>query len=141
MTSAGPRTRTEAATVLVIDDERGPREALRLILQRDYHVLVADSGEQGLEIIRSEPVDVVTLDLKMPGLAGQNTLSLIREIDSTLEVIVVTGYGSFESAVKALRLRAFDYISKPFDSRRILDVVERAIERRRRGNDPAARAA
>jgi DNA-binding NtrC family response regulator len=140
VSSASPRSRTPLATILVVDDERGPREALRLILQRDYTVLVAESGEQALEIVKNESVDAATLDLKMPGLAGQNTLSLMREIDPALEVIIVTGYGSFESAVKALRLRAFDYISKPFDSRRILDVVQRAVERRRRGSDPSGKS-
>jgi len=95
-------------------------------------VLTADSGEQALEILRSEPVDAVTLDLKMPGLAGQNTLSLIRGIDPDLPVIIITGYGSYESAVKALKLRAFDYVSKPFDSKKILSVIENAVDERRR---------
>ena len=140
MTAVRAEARSPRGTVLVVDDERGPREALRLILQRDYDVVLAESGEQALEFLKNESVDVVTLDLKMPGLAGQNTLSLMREIDPALEVIIVTGYGSFESAVKALRLRAFDYISKPFDSRKILEVVERAIEQSRRGNDPAGRS-
>ena len=119
-------------TVLVVDDERGPRLALELILQRDYRVLTAESGEEALDVLRSEPVDAVTLDLKMPGLAGHNTLSIIRGIDPDLPVIVITGYGSYESAVKALRLRAFDFISKPFESKQILGTIERAMEERRR---------
>jgi len=119
-------------TVLIIDDERGPRLALELILQRDYRVLTAESGEEALDILRAEPVDAVTLDLKMPGLAGHNTLSIIRGMDPDLPVIVITGYGSYESAVKALRLRAFDFISKPFESKQILLAVEQAMEERRR---------
>jgi FixJ family two-component response regulator len=119
-------------TILVIDDERGPRLALELILQRDYRVLTAESGEEALEILRTEPVDAVTLDLKMPGLAGHNTLSIMRGMDPDLPVIVITGYGSYESAVKALRLRAFDFISKPFDSKQILVAVEHAMDERRR---------
>jgi DNA-binding NtrC family response regulator len=119
-------------TILVVDDERGPRLALELILRRDFRVLTADSGEQALEILRNEPVDAITLDLKMPGLAGQNTLSLIRGIDPDLPVIIITGYGSYESAVKALKLRAFDYVSKPFDSKKILSVIENAVDERRR---------
>jgi DNA-binding response OmpR family regulator len=126
-------------TVLVVDDERGPRLALQLVLQRQYRVLTAESGEEALEILRSEPVDAVTLDLKMPGLAGQNTLSLIRGIDPNLPVIIITGYGSYESAVNALKLRAFDYVSKPFDSKKILLVIGHAVEERRRAKaqDPA----
>lgn len=119
-------------TVLVVDDERGPRLALELILQRDYRVLTAESGEEALEVLRTEPVDAVTLDLKMPGLAGHNTLSIMRGMDPDLPVIVITGYGSYESAVKALRLRAFDFIAKPFDSKQILVAVEHAMDERRR---------
>jgi DNA-binding NtrC family response regulator len=122
---------TQPSTVLVVDDERGPRLALQLILQREFRVLTAQSGEEALEILKSEPVDAITLDLKMPGLAGQNTLSLIRGVDPDLPVIIITGYGSYESAVKALKLRAFDYIAKPFDSKKILNVVESAVEDRR----------
>jgi DNA-binding NtrC family response regulator len=123
---------TQPSTVLVVDDERGPRLALQLILQREFRVLTAQSGEEALEILKSESVDAITLDLKMPGLAGQNTLSLIRGVDPDLPVIIITGYGSYESAVKALKLRAFDYIAKPFDSKKILNVVESAVEDRRR---------
>jgi len=119
-------------TVLVVDDERGPRLALQLILQGSFRVLTADSGEEALEILKHDEVDTVTLDLKMPGLGGQNTLALIREADPRLPVVIITGYGSYESAVKAMRSRAFDYISKPFDSRRTLGVVASAVEEYRR---------
>ena len=125
---------TQPSTVLVVDDERGPRLALQLILQREFRVVTAQSGEEALEILKNEPVEAVTLDLKMPGLAGQNTLSLIRGVDPDLPVIIITGYGSYESAVKALKLRAFDYIAKPFDSKKILTVVENAVEDRRPGD-------
>ena len=119
-------------TVLVVDDERGPRLALELILQRDYRVLTAESGEEALDVLRTEPVDAVTLDLKMPGLAGHNTLSIMRGLDPDLPVIVITGYGSYESAIKAFRLRAFDFISKPFESKQILVAIEQATDERRR---------
>ncbi len=119
------------ATVLIVDDERGPRLALQLIMQRRFRVLTAETGEQALELLKTEPVDVVTLDLKMPGLGGQNTLSLAREIDSGIPVIIITGYGSFESAVSALKLRAFDYVAKPFDSKKILALVESAAREHR----------
>jgi DNA-binding response OmpR family regulator len=68
----------------------------------------------------------------MPGLAGHNTLSIIRGLDPDLPVIVITEYGSYESAIKALRLRAFDFISKPFESKQILVAIEQATEERRR---------
>jgi len=103
-----------------------------LILQGAFRVLTADSGEEALEIIKHDEVDTVTLDLKMPGLGGQNTLTLIREADPQLPVVIITGYGSYESAIKAMRSRAFDYISKPFDTRRTLGVVANAVEEHRR---------
>jgi FixJ family two-component response regulator len=125
-TAAEPQA--QRATVLVVDDERGPRLALQLILGRSFHILSADSGEEALEILKQESVDAVTLDLKMPGLGGQNTLAVIRESHPALPVIIITGYGSYESAVKALKLHAFDYISKPYDTRKILDAVNTAVE-------------
>ena len=123
---------TTHPTVLVVDDERGPRLALQLILQGSFRVLTAETGEEALEILKNDAIDTITLDLKMPGLGGQNTLSLIREADPHLPVVIITGYGSYESAVKAMRYRAYDYISKPFDSRRTLGVVTSAVEERRR---------
>lgn len=119
------------AKILVIDDERGPRLALQLILGRSFQILSADSGEEALEILKQETVDAVTLDLKMPGLGGQNTLAVIRESHPALPVIVITGYGSYESAVKALQLHAYDYVSKPYDTKRILEVVHTAVEHHR----------
>lgn len=117
--------------VLIVDDERGPRESLRYALKPHFRVLVAEGGERALEVLEREPLDVVTLDLKMPGLSGEDTLCGIRERDPDLQVVIVTGYGSYESAVTALRLRAFDYITKPFDPTRIIHVVRRAAEFRR----------
>lgn len=119
------------ATVLVVDDERGPRLALQLVLQRRFRILTAETGEQALDLFKTEPIDVVTLDLKMPGLGGQATLSLARAIDPGIPIIIITGYGSFESAVGALKLRAFDYVAKPFDSKQILALVESAARERR----------
>lgn len=118
-------------TVLIVDDERGPRESLRLILGYHFRVVSAESGEEAVAILGSEPVDVVTLDLKMPGLSGPETLARMRELDPAIEVVIVTGYGSFESAVEVLKLRAFDYITKPFDAEAILEVVRKAAECRR----------
>src|SRR5258705_7539399 len=130
--NAGTASSVVPPTILVVDDERGPRLALQLILQGSFRVLTANSGEEALEILKNDEVDTVTLDLKMPGLGGQNTLSLIREADPRLPVVIITGYGSYESAVKAMRSRAFDYISKPFDSRRTLGVLASAVDEYRR---------
>lgn len=119
------------SSILVVDDERGPREALRLIFERTYDVTVVDSGEHAVEFLRREAVDLVTLDLKMPGMSGVETLAAIRKIHPDVDVVVVTGFGSYEAAVEAMRLHAFDFLTKPFDVGRVLSTVARALERRK----------
>ncbi|MBI2963567.1 MAG: response regulator [Deltaproteobacteria bacterium] len=114
--------------VLVVDNEEGPRDALRFILDRQFRVLTATGGEEALSILRREAVDVVTLDLAMPGVDGLETLTRMREIVPDVEVVIVTGYGSYDSAREAIRLRAFDFIDKPFQSSKVLDVIQRAAE-------------
>ena len=118
-------------SILVVDDERGPREALRLIFERTYDVTVVDSGERAVEVLRRERIDLVTLDLKMPGMSGVETLAAIREIDPEVDVVVVTGFGSYDTAIEAMRLHAFDFLTKPFDVGRVLSTVARAVERRK----------
>jgi CheY-like chemotaxis protein len=123
--------------VLVVDDEPGVRESLRFLLSPSYRVRTVASGEEALEALRTEPIDVILLDLTMPGIGGVETLGRIREIDQAVEVVIITGYFSYQSAVEALRLRAFDYITKPLDSARVQSVIQRAqASRRRRREEP-----
>lgn len=116
--------------ILVVDDEMGPRESLKVILNPHYTVHVAERGGQALELLGKFPVDLVTLDLKMPGLSGINVLEKIKQYDPDIEAIIITGYGSLDTAIEGLRLGAFDYISKPFDVNHILALVKRGLERR-----------
>src|SRR5947199_498562 len=116
--------------VLVVDDEMGVRESLRAILHGECEVVTASSGQAALDAIARDPVDVMTLDLKMPGLGGIGVLERAKQIDPDLEVLIITGYGSLDTAVQGLRLRAFDYLSKPFDSAQVRRLVARAIARR-----------
>lgn len=120
----------EKPNILVIDDEMGPREALKTILKPYYNVYAAERGGQALEILNRNPIDLVTVDLRMPGLSGIKVLEKVKKYDSDIEAIVITGYGSLDTAVEGLRLGAFDYIAKPFDVNHILDLVRRALERR-----------
>src|SRR5262245_5679096 len=120
----------EKAHILVVDDELGPRESMRMILSPYYEVHVAESGSRAIECLDQTAVDLVTLDLKMPGIPGIKVLEKIKEHDQDIEAIIVTGYGSMETAVEGLRLGAFDYVSKPFDVNHILSLVKRALERR-----------
>lgn len=116
--------------ILVVDDEMGPRESLKMILNPYYNVYTADRGAQAVEMLRQFPVDLVTLDLKMPGFSGINVLEKVKQHDPDIEAIIITGYGSLDTAIEGLRLGAFDYISKPFDVNHILALVHRGLERR-----------
>lgn len=116
--------------ILVVDDEMGPRESLKMILNPYYNVHVAERGGQAIEMLKQYPVDLVTLDLKMPGFSGINVLEKLKEHDPDIEAIIITGYGSLDTAIEGLRLGAFDYISKPFDVNHILSLVKRGLERR-----------
>jgi signal transduction histidine kinase len=114
----------------VVDDEPGVRESLRVILYGDHEVVTAASGEEALAIIERESIDVVTLDLNMPGLGGVPVLQRAKEVDPEIEVLIITGNGSLDTAVEGLRLRAFDYIAKPFDVGRVRRLVQAAAARR-----------
>jgi signal transduction histidine kinase len=118
------------AHILVVDDEMGPRESLKMILNPYYNVYTADRGAQAVEMLKEHPVDLVTLDLKMPGFSGINVLEKVKQHDPDIEAIIITGYGSLDTAIEGLRLGAFDYISKPFDVNHILALVRRGLERR-----------
>jgi signal transduction histidine kinase len=116
--------------ILIVDDEMGPRESLKMILNPYYNVHVAERGVQAVEMLGKFPVDVVTLDLKMPGVTGIGVLEKVKQYDPDIEAIIITGYGSLDTAIEGLRLGAFDYISKPFDVNHILTLVRRGLERR-----------
>ena len=118
------------ANILIIDDELGPRESLRMVLGNQYNCYLADSGHKGLELIDEHPFDLAIMDLRMPGLSGIETLELIKAKHPEIEVILLTGYGSLQTAQDAIRLDIFDYLSKPFDVDDLEDVVKRGLERK-----------
>jgi cyclic di-GMP phosphodiesterase len=118
------------ARVLVVDDELGPRESLRMILRPTYEVFTASDGSEALDILRTTRIDLVTLDLNMPGLQGEELMRVIRREYPHVELIVITGYGSVDSAVEALRFGICDYIQKPFDVVKVLSAVGRGLSNR-----------
>ncbi len=117
--------------VLVIDDEMGPRESLRMLLKPNYQVYTAENVETGLRILQDKKPDAVISDIRMPGTSGIDGLRKIREIDPHVAVIMLTGFGALETAKEALRLGANDYISKPFDAREMRETIGRNVERTR----------
>lgn len=117
--------------VLVIDDEMGPRESLRMLLKPNYQVHTADSVDAGIKLLKEKNPDAVITDIRMPGASGIEGLRRIREIDPHVAVIMLTGFGALETAQEALRLGANDYINKPFDAREMREVIGRNVERTR----------
>lgn len=118
--------------VLVVDDERGPREALRMVLAPEHEVITAASAARAIEVLNGGAVDVVTLDLHRPGSDGPALLSRIRSQWPDAQVIVITGHGDLASAVHGLRHGIADYLPKPFDVAEVADAVRRALARRPR---------
>ena len=106
--------------VLMVDDEVQFRETTSKILTRKgFATTVAGTGEEAVEIIKKTPQDVVVLDLKMPGMSGEEALAKLKEIDPKIQVIMLTGHGDIESAKRSLKHEAFDYLSKPCDIDRL----------------------
>jgi DNA-binding NtrC family response regulator len=116
--------------VLVVDDDPGLRESFRLILEDDYDVLEAADGTQALKIVRSAQVDLVLLDIRLPDLDGIEVLERMKALDDGLAVILVTAVQTARTAVAAMKLGAFDYVTKPFEEDEITALVRRAVERR-----------
>jgi DNA-binding NtrC family response regulator len=116
--------------VLVVDDDAGLRESFRLILDDDHEVLEAADAAQALETVRTTQVDLVLLDIRLPDLDGIAVLEQIKALDDSVEVILVTAVQTVRTAVAAMKLGAFDYLTKPFEEEEILPLVRRAIEKR-----------
>jgi DNA-binding NtrC family response regulator len=124
-------------SILVVDDELGPRESLRMILKPIYEVHTAADGREALQFIDKEKIDLVTLDLKMPGIPGLDVLREIKKHQEDIEVIIVTGYGSLANAMEAIRCGAVDFISKPFDVADIVAVIKIYDGKSQAGEKPA----
>ncbi|MDO8585471.1 MAG: sigma-54 dependent transcriptional regulator [Armatimonadota bacterium] len=121
-----------AGTILIADDEPNIRRVLEAAFAKDgYTVLTAENGRKALDIVAVEPnIDVLMSDLIMPDMNGVELLEAVREINPSMSVLMITAHGTIKSAVDAMRLGAFDYITKPFDMDEIKVVVKKALERR-----------
>jgi len=121
----------EKTTILIVDDEMGPRESLRMILSPSNEVIVADCAREALEILRSTRVDLVTVDLNMPGMKGDELMRIIRRDFPDTEVVVITGCSSVQTAVEGIRHGICDYLLKPFDVAQVSTAVGHALSRKR----------
>ncbi|HYU32922.1 MAG TPA: sigma-54 dependent transcriptional regulator [Thermoanaerobaculia bacterium] len=119
-------------SILIVDDEFSVRDSLEHWFRRDgYRTASAKDGEEALQRLHEGHWDVVLLDMKMPGMDGLDVLRRIHALEPGILVIIITAYGSVESAVSALKEGAFDYINKPIDPDELSHVVQRALEQRR----------
>jgi two-component system, NtrC family, nitrogen regulation response regulator NtrX len=118
--------------VLIVDDEPSIRESLQGVFgDEGYKTAAAGSGEASLELLRAKAFDVVLLDIWLPGMDGLQTLEKIRELENPPEVIIISGHGTIETAVRATKLGAFDFLEKPLSLERTLILVKNAVEARR----------
>jgi signal transduction histidine kinase len=129
--SEQPKLADARPTILVIDDELGPRESLRFLLKDEYRVFCADAVERGLQLLREHAPDVVVMDIRMPGLSGIDGLREIRKLDSELAVIMLTGFAALDTAQEAIRHEASDYLEKPFDASEMRRTIQRHVEQTR----------
>jgi len=117
------------STILIIDDDDQLRRSFeRLLAEEGYEILSAPSGEAGLNIIQERTPDLVILDMRLPGMNGFETFKAIHATESKLPVIIMTAYGTTETAIEATKMGAFDYILKPFDIPDMLSVIGQALE-------------
>jgi two-component system, NtrC family, nitrogen regulation response regulator NtrX len=115
--------------VLVVDDESAIRESLQGVLEDEgYKVAAAATGEAAIESVQNQSFDLVLLDIWLPGIDGLETLERIRELDNSPEVIIISGHGNIETAVRATKLGAFDFLEKPLSLEKTLILVKNAVE-------------
>lgn len=115
--------------VLVVEDDSTLAFALKeMLADHGYAISIAKDGDEALRIFRHKPFDIIITDLKMPGISGIELLKRAKEISPSTEVIVVTAYGSIETAIEALRLHAFDFILKPYPMNRLIESVKKALD-------------
>jgi signal transduction histidine kinase len=128
----------EQPSILVVDDENGPRQALRMLLKEDYNVQVVEDVDSALEVLERTPIELVITDVRMPKRTGVDLLREAKKKHPDIQVIVLTGYGQLETAVKAVEFGAFSYMEKPFDNDAMLDMVRAGIEKFRDERDRRA---
>src|ERR1700683_228714 len=128
----------EGKQVLIVDDEPNLRKILSAQLSRDgYDVLTAEDGEKGLAALREHHIDLVITDLKMPKVDGMTLLREALREEPQLPIVMITAHGTVDTAVEALKIGAFDYLTKPFDKDEVRQIVGKALRTRQLAGEDA----
>ena len=127
-----PNSSNHKPTVLIVDDEAAPRAALTQILSQDFHILTAENAHAALAILNDHGVDLVTLDLKLPDRSGSDLLNDIKHTHAETEVIMVTAYGSLQSAMDCIRHGAAGFLLKPFNAAELLAISLQTAQKKLR---------
>src|SRR5258707_3985710 len=117
-------------TLLVVDDEDGPRESVRIIFKDEYEIFMASDGPTAISLAQNNRIDVAVLDVRMAGMSGIDVLEQLKCVDPSIEVVMMTAFETTDTIRQALRLRACDYINKPFDLATMRSAVSNAMQRR-----------
>lgn len=119
-------------TVLVVDDEAGPRDALKVILRPFFNIRSAENAQAALDVLSHESIDLITLDQKLPDRQGIDLLQDIKHDHADIEVIIITGYGSLKSAMEGIRHGAAGYLLKPFNVTELISLISQTLEKKQR---------
>src|ERR1017187_6588389 len=128
--SEPPPAPKKRGTLLIVDDEDGPRQSLRVIFKDDYDLLMAEDGPTAIDLAQKHDIDVAVLDIRMAGMSGIEVLERLKYVKPDIEAIMMTAFETTDTIRQALRLRACDYINKPFDLATIRSAVSQAMQRR-----------
>ena len=113
--------------VLIVDDEPNIHYSFQKILGKDYDIVSAYSAADGIALLRSKSLDAVVMDIKMPGMDGLEALQKMREIDKQIPIVMMTAFGSVDTAVEAMKHGAFQYVQKPFDIEQLKGLLNKAL--------------
>ena len=130
--SVTPEPMKNKPTLLVIDDEAGPRDALQVILRPFFNIQAAESASAAIDVLNSHTIDIITLDQKLPDRQGIDLLQDIKHHHADVEVIIITGYGSLKSAMEGIRHGAAGYLLKPFNVTELLSLINQTLEKKQR---------
>ena len=116
-------------SILIVEDEAGPRESLRMILKPFYEIHTASNGEQAIQAFQNKNFGLVTLDLNMPGMTGIDVLKELKKMKPEVEVIIITALATLPNAQKAIHYGASDFLSKPFHVSEVIAVIKKSFDR------------